>query len=77
MHCIHTLYMIVQPFFFLSGGSLARTASRRCTHSAMSGRSLAAGAQHCFTKAVSSIGSFLFHLPATHASQPAWSRIEL
>ena len=73
MHTNHTLYMIVQPFFFLSGGSVARTASRRCTHSAMSGRSLAAGAQHCFTKALSSTGSFLFHLPAAHASRPAWS----
>ena len=56
-------YIILHPFFFLSGGSLASTVLRRCTHSAMSGRSFAAGAQHSFTKSFSSAGSFLFHLP--------------
>ena len=71
--------MMVHPFFFLSGGSLGSTASSRRTHSAMSGRSLAAGAQHCCTRAFSSGGSFLPHLgQADSCSEPRfWDQVDV
>ena len=65
-----TFYITAQPFLlFLSGGSLASTASSRSTQAAKSGLSLAEAAQHSCTSALSSLGTFLPHLPASESSE--------